>query len=125
MKKLLVQFIKFGVVGVTNTIVFLTIYYVLLHFNVHYLAANLAAFALSVINAFFLSSKFVFKDSETPAPLRLAKVYAAYGFTFLLSTGTLFIMVDLLGISQFIAPLLNMFITVPTNFLVNKLWAFR
>lgn len=109
----------------TNTVVFLTVYYVLLHFGVHYLAANFIGFAISVINAFILSGRFVFKNSETPAPIRLAKVYAAYGFTFLLSTATLFVMVDLIGISQYIAPLLNMCFTVPINFLVNKFWAFR
>ncbi|MCL2355539.1 MAG: GtrA family protein [Defluviitaleaceae bacterium] len=125
MKKLFLQFIKFGIVGVINTIVFLSVYYVLLWLCVHYLAANLVAFVISVLNAFFLSGKFVFKDSKTSAALRLAKVYAAYGFTFLLGTASLFVMVEIFGISQFIAPLLNMLVTVPTNFLVNKFWAFR
>jgi len=119
------QFIKFGIVGVSNTLLFLAIYYVLVLLDVHYLIANIAAFVLSVLNAFFWNSKFVFNESRKSIPMQLAKAYVAYGFTFLLSTGTLFLMVDILGISEFIAPLLNLCITVPINFLVNKFWAFK
>ncbi|MCL1884698.1 MAG: GtrA family protein [Defluviitaleaceae bacterium] len=121
-----IQFIKFGIVGVSNTAVFLGIYYTLLLLGIHYLLANVAAFIISVLNAFFWSRKFVFKKSQkSPMSKQLAKVYATYGFTFALSTTTLFIMVEILNLSAFIAPLINLFITVPINFLVNKFWAFR
>jgi putative flippase GtrA len=125
MKKLFIQFIKFGIVGVMNTVVALSIYYFLVWVGVHYFAANAVAFIISVLNAFFWSSKFVFKGSEKSLLVRLAKVYAAYGFTFLLASGTLVVMVELLHISELIAPLLNLCITVPINFCVNKFWAFR
>jgi len=119
------QFMKFGVVGITNNVVFFAVYYTIVLTGVHYLIANIGAFIISVLNAFFWSRKFVFKGSSTPALLQLAKSYAAYGFTTVISTGTLFLMVDIWGISQFIAPLLNLCITVPINFLVNKFWTFR
>jgi putative flippase GtrA len=34
-------------------------------------------------------------------------------------------MVNYLNISEFIAPILNLIITIPLNFLLNKFWAFR
>ncbi|MCL2224330.1 MAG: GtrA family protein [Defluviitaleaceae bacterium] len=125
MKKLFVQFVKFGIVGVSNTAVNLAVYYLLVAIGVHYVIASVCAFVVSVLNAFFWSRKFVFKESESSARVQLAKSYAAYGFTFLLSLGTLVLMVEVLGISEFLAPLLNLFITVPLNFLINKFWTFK
>jgi len=118
------QFIKFGIVGVSNTLISLGIYYTLVYFGVHYLLANLIAFLLSVLNAYFWNSRFVFK-SKGNVLKKLVKVYAAYGFTLLLSTTLLYLMVDIIGISQLIAPLINIAITVPINFLLNKFWSFK
>lgn len=119
------QFIKYGIVGLSNTGVNLLVYYVLVLIGVHYLVATIMAFVISVLNAFFWNRNFVFKVRKKNIPKQLAKVYAAYGFTFLLGLGTLFLMVDVLGISKFIAPLLNLCFTVPTNFLINKFWTFK
>jgi putative flippase GtrA len=118
------QFIRFGMVGVTNTAVFLAVYYAALHVGVHFLLANIAGFMVSVLNAFFWSRKFVFKNDK-PAARQLAKAYVAYGTTLALSTATLYLMVNFLGISEFVAPLINLCITVPLNFLINKFWAFK
>lgn len=55
----------------------------------------------------------------------LIKVYISYGSTFLLSTGLLYLMVDIAGISEYIAPLINLCATVPLNFVLNKFWVFK
>ena len=120
----LLQFFKFGIVGISNTIVFLVVYYALVLLGVHHIIANIIAFPLGVLNAFFWNRKFVFKQ-EKNRPVQLAKVFAAYGITFALSTGGLFLMVDVFGLSAFVAPLINICVTTPINFLLNKFWAFR
>ena len=122
---LFVQFIKFGIIGVSNTMLSLGIYYVLMFIGLHYILSHAVAFALSVLNAYYWNSKYVFSVDETNKARLLIKVYASYGMTFLLSTGTLFLMVDVIGISSLVAPIINMFFTVPTNFLLIKFWAFR
>jgi len=120
------QFIRFGIVGVSNTLIALTIYYILLLIGVHYILSNVIAFAISVQNAYYWNRKYVFKQVKGSKKGRqLARVYVSYGFTFLLSTGLLFLMVDVLGISELIAPLINLCITIPLNFLLNKFWAFH
>jgi putative flippase GtrA len=118
------QFIKFGIVGVSNTLIFLAVYYCLVHVGVHYISSYIIGFIVSVINAFFWNSKFVFKVKGFIIR-RFTKVTASYGFTLLLSTGLLYLMVDVGGISQYIAPLLNLIMTIPLNFLLNKFWAFK
>ena len=55
----------------------------------------------------------------------LAKVFASYGVSFCVGAVLLFVWVDLLGISQYLGPVINLLITIPLNFILNKLWAFH
>jgi len=122
--KLLKQFVKFGVVGVSNTLLQLSLYYGFVFLGLHYIVANVVAYAISVLNAYYWNNKYVFKGKGNSLR-KLAKVYASYGFTLLLSTALLFVVVDIIGISYLVAPLIKLIITVPINFLLSKFWAFR
>jgi len=56
----------------------------------------------------------------------LAKTYLSYAFSGLfLSSLLLYVWVDLCKISEFIAPLINLLVTVPLNFVLNKFWALK
>ncbi|MEI7667545.1 MAG: GtrA family protein [Erysipelotrichaceae bacterium] len=118
------QFFKFGLVGVLNTLIGLATYYLLVYLNIHYLIANAAGFMLSVINAYYFNSKYVFKVSQAKKGQSFIKSLVSYGSTFLISTLFLFIMVHQLGISDKIAPLINLCFTIPANYLLHKLWVF-
>jgi putative flippase GtrA len=126
---LFIQFIKFGIIGVSNTLVSLLVYYAFLYFDENlYLVGNLVGWVVSVANSFFWNYKFVFKSenhSLSDTAKKVAKTYICYGITFLLSTLLLWAEVEVLHWSQVISPIVNLFITVPLNFFMNKLWAFR
>lgn len=124
-RKIIPQFIKFGFVGVSNTLISLAIYYVLVSMNVNIIVANTVAFIISVLNAYFWNNKYVFKKKSRGHMVALVKTYIAYGFTFLLGTAALYGMVNYLDISKYIAPLINLCFTIPINFIINKFWAFR
>ena len=121
----IIQFVKFGIVGILNTLIALVIYYALVFIGFHYILSNTMAFGVSVINAYYWNQKYVFSKSKENQSRKLLKIYASYGFTFLLSTGLLFLMVSTLGISHYIAPIINLFITTPLNFILNKYWVFK
>jgi len=118
------QFLKFGFVGISNTLIALTVYYILIYRGVYYIAASVIAFVVSVCNAYFWNSRYVFSKKDDGAK-SFAKTFLAYGSTGLLSIALAFCMVDILHISQWVAPLINLCITIPLNFLLNKFWAFR
>lgn len=120
-----IEFIKFGIVGVSNTLISLCIYYILVYFNMNYIIANTSGFIISVLNAYYWNNKYVFNKTTKGILQPLIKTFASYGVTFVLSTVLLVIMVDCLNISQIIAPILNLIITIPLNFLLNKFWAFK
>lgn len=123
----LIQFIKFGLVGISNTAISLGIYYVFVFIDKRlYLAGSVVGFIISVLNSFYWNNKYVFKTEGQKGWLkRLFKTYLSYGVTTLLSTVLLYLEVEQLGINEKIAPLVNMAITVPLNFIINKIWAFK
>lgn len=120
------QFIKFGIVGFSNTLISLAVYYILVFFGWKYLLANTMGFLISVCNAFFWNYRYVFKDkTETSIPKSFSKVFITYGISYLVSTFLIWLMVDIMHISEWLAPLIRLVVTVPLNFVLNKLWAFR
>lgn len=119
------QFIKFGLVGVSNTLISLGTYYLLYFFEVNYLIANTVGFIVSVLNSYYWNNKYVFKKTQEGYLKPLIKTFLSYGSTFLLSTVLLFVMVQYFGISEIIAPIITLVITIPLNFFMNKFWAFK
>lgn len=127
--KTFIQFIKFGLVGVSNTVISYVTYAVLVFFGAPYLIANLIAFVVSVLNSFFWNNRYVFtlESGQTRSIWRsLAKTFASYSVTGLfLSSVLLWLWIDVFGISAYIAPIINLLVTVPLNFILNKFWAFK
>ena len=133
----LIQFIKFGIVGLSNTLLGYVIYVVTLRIlraaqvfpEADIFLAQLVMFLLSVLWAFYWNNRMVFKAREGEKRdwlSALLKTYVSYAFTSLfLSEALLALWVKVLGISAYIAPLINLLITVPLNFVLQKYWAFR
>lgn len=148
------QLIKFGLVGVSNTIVSYvvnSVCYLVLGFNEY--VATFLGFVISVLNAYFWQSRFVFRESEDGEHRVwwqvLIKTYISYAFSGLLLTEfLLFLWIQVLDIGQYMTPLadwlanygvhmtpkdvavllvpfINMAITIPLNFCINKFWAYR
>src|SRR5271169_2227468 len=66
-----VQFVKFGIVGISNTLITFAVYTLLLKvFNVWYLIASAIGFILGATNGFLLNRAWTFRehvgDSLTP-----------------------------------------------------------
>lgn len=130
----LVQFIKFGIIGVSNTVISYVLNVLVLlamrPYNVSwdYILGNLVAFFLSVLWSFYWNSRFVFtvdEGQQRNTGKALLKTYISYGFTGIILTNILSSLWISIGISKFIAPLINLVVSVPLNFIINKLWAFR
>ncbi len=122
------QFISFGLIGGLNTILSLGIYWLVVYLGGHYLLANATAFAITVLISYVLNNIFTFKgEGKAEWSLRtLFKVYVSYSITGLFLTSILlWVWTDCLGINENIAPIINLFFTIPLNFLLNKFWAYK
>ena len=125
----LIQFIKFGIVGISNTLISYCTYAVLVWLGVNFLLSNLIGFVVSVLNSFYWNSRYVFdlNNADTKQKLKaLIKTFISYAGTGLvLSSAMLILWIDIVQLSKYIAPIINLIITVPVNFVVNKVWAFK
>lgn len=128
------EFLQFGLVGVSNTIISYLLYVVTLLIvsksgvKFDYIIANIVSWLLSVLWSFYWNNKFVFKKEEGEKRniwAALFKTYVSYGFTGLILNNILSVLwVSVLHISKMLAPIINLVISIPINFFMNKLWAF-
>ncbi len=132
----LIEFVKFGVIGLTNTVISYVIYVLLLlllqrfgmFLNIDYLIAQVIGFVLSVLWSFYWNNRVVFEDENKKRNTfqALMKTYVSYAFTGLFLNSVLSILwVEVFHWSKMIAPIVNLLVSVPLNFLLNKFWAFK
>ena len=145
----LIQFIKFGLVGVSNTAISYGIemlcYYVLFKNtkfigilkllgistdgnNVKIVITTIIAFVVSVSNSYFWNNRYVFgsgKKSFSEHFKTYLKTFACYGITGLILSPIIKILLTKISVPFFIASLGALVITIPLNFVMNKFWAFK
>ncbi|MPM35968.1 hypothetical protein SDC9_82562 [bioreactor metagenome] len=119
------QFLKFGLVGLSNTLISYITYVGLVYFSIHYQFANIAAFIISSLCGFLLNRSWVFNAKHSPVTNQLLKYYIVYGSSLVLSLILSYFWIEILGINKYLPPIINLCITVPYNYIFNKLWAFR
>lgn len=129
------QFVRFCLVGVTNTLVSYLVNVITLlllsklTLTYDYIIANVMAFLISVLWAYGLSTRFVFDVSNRTKKEKLQtliKTYASYAVTGLILNNVLSAFwIHALHLSKYMAPLLNIVFCVPCNFLLNKKWAYK
>lgn len=132
---IMMEFIKFGIIGVSSTLVSYGVnvmtLFILAKVRVEwdYIIGNVFSFLISVLWSFFWNNRVVFvleEGEERSVVGALIKTYVSYAFTGLIVCNILsWIWVDILKISKYIAPLINSIINLPLNFIINKLWAFK
>ena len=148
----LIKFIKFGLVGVSNTAISYGIemlcYYVLFKNtkfigilnllallgistdgnNVKIVITTIIAFVVSVSNSYFWNNRYVFgsgKKSFSEHFKTYFKTFACYGITGLILSPIIKILLTKISVPFFIASLGALVITIPLNFVMNKFWAFK
>lgn len=133
----LMQFVKFGIIGVSNSVLSYVLYALSLcilqkaeiAMECNYLIAQAISFVLSVLWSFYWNQKYVFvteKGKHRSLFKALLKTYVSYSVTGLfLNSILLSLWIQGLHISEYIAPVINLVINVPVNFLINKFWAFK
>jgi putative flippase GtrA len=120
-----VQFVKFGIVGVSNTLLFLAIYTVLLKvFGVWYLAASAIGFTAGAVNGFLLNRRWTFEGhvGDSLTPVRWGVVQ---GCGLLLNLGLVALCVEVVGMDELVGQAIAIVVVVVVTFLANRAWTFR
>jgi putative flippase GtrA len=121
----LVQFIKFGIVGVSNTLLTFLVYTLLLKvFGVWYIAASAIGFMVGAVNGFLLNRRWTFAGhvGDALTPVRWAIVQ---GGGLGINLGLLYVLVHDARIDKLLSQALATVVVTITTFLVNRAWTFR
>ncbi|HEY4810281.1 MAG TPA: GtrA family protein [Solirubrobacteraceae bacterium] len=122
---MLVQFVKFGLVGVSNTLLTLAVYTLLLKvFGVWYLAASAIGFAVGATNGFLLNRRWTFREhvGDALTPVRWAVVQ---GCGLGVNEGLLYLFVHDAKLDKLIAQVCATAVVTVSTFFVNRAWTFR
>jgi len=121
----LVQFVKFGIVGISNTLLTLVVYTVLLKvFGVWYLAASAIGFAVGATNGFLLNRRWTFREhvGDALTPVRWGIVQSG-GLA--INEGLLYLLVHDGRLDKLVAQVCATAVVTVTTFIVNRAWTFR
>ena len=120
----IVRFIKFGMVGVLNTLVNWVIFFILETYGVYYILANIIAYSLSTIHSYLWNTLWVFKYKDKVSTDTTFKFILLNIIGLCLNTAILYILVDLCNLNKFIGLVITTAIVMIINYVVNKLWVF-
>lgn len=116
----IIEYIKFNIIGIINFLVSQLIYITLyLFIRINYIIAYTITSILSITAAYFLNSKFTFKEKNYSTK-KFSMTALIYIFEYLLNLGIIILMVNVFGISKIIAPIMApAFSTPPVFFLMR------
>ena len=112
------QFAGFVFTGAANTVLTFLIYEMALFMGLHYIYAFILCFLAGLVFLTFSNIRLVFgRKIEN----RNAAVYSVYYFLYFILYGLiLYAVIEIVGLSPFLAPFFVLPIMVPVNFLCSK-----
>jgi putative flippase GtrA len=121
----MIQFVKFGTVGVSNTLLTFLVYTLLLKvFGVWYIAASGIGFGVGAVNGFLWNRRWTFKEhvGDALTPVRWTIVQ---GCGLGLNLGLVYLFVHVVGMDKLVGQIPTTAIVTVLTFLVNRAWTFR
>jgi putative flippase GtrA len=121
----LLQFVKFGIVGVSNTLITLAVYTLLLKvFGVWYLAASAIGFVVGAVNGFLLNRRWTFRGhvGDALTPVRWGVVQTC-GLG--VNEALLYVFVHDARLDKLVAQLCATAVVTVSTFFANRAWTFR
>lgn len=118
------QWLRFAVVGASNTLLSTAVFAALFHLGVHYLLASALAFAIGALNSYTLNRRWTFRSHERRAP-ELARFIGVQAVGLGVNLTLLVALVEMAGIQHVFAQLLAFPAASVITFALSRQWAFR
>jgi len=125
--KTIKQFVKFSIVGVSNTLINLLVLFILTDFfHVYYIISAVFAFIVAVTNSFILNTIWTFKEKiKHKAKEKYVKFFIISVLALLANLLILYAFVEYFNMHYLIAQIIGIINNVIINFFGNKLWTFK
>lgn len=122
---LVAQFVKFGTVGVANTLLTFVVFTVLVKgFDVWYVLASAIGFVAGASNGFLLNRSWTFKG-HNGGSLAVLRWTVVQGCGLAANLALIYAFVDGAGTSDLIGQALAILIVVGATFWANRTWTFK
>jgi putative flippase GtrA len=117
------QFVRFCIVGLSNTALSLVVFVIAVSVGVPYLAASAGAFAVGALNGYTLNRVWTFKAGSFRAQ-GLARYVLVQGLGLALNVGLLAALVELLDVASIPAQAMVLPAISILTFALNRRWTF-
>ena len=119
------SYIKFALVGVMNTLLNWSIFFILTKVELYYIVANVIAYLIATIHSYFWNSIWVFKYNNGSKIKSSIKFIVLNIIGLLINTIILYVLVDIFNINKLISLMLTTVIVMIINYVANKVWVFN
>lgn len=121
--------IKFGLVGIVNTLVDWSVYYALtrttIFFGDHLTYAKALSFFVGTIPSFVANRYWTFGKTNAVSAMEVTRFYVTNVVALVLNAATLFVFVHILGVYDLVGVIVATAVSFLWNFFVSKNWVFR
>ena len=125
LNKSIVQFVKFGIVGVSNTLLTAaTIWIFMKIFHCSDYISNIIGYIIGLINSFIWNRKWTFA-SNAKLNVTVIKFILTFAISYLLQLGNLYLLLHFTKIDSYVCQLLSIVVYTSTNFVLNKFYTFK
>jgi len=119
------QTIKYGIVGIINTVVTLAIIWLMRNvFHSSLVVANATGYVLGFLNSFLLNRAWTFKSFNNWKK-EFVKFLIAFGVCYLIQLGVVLLLEKYTGLKESYNTLIGMVFYTVLNFLFNKYFTFK
>ncbi len=123
-----IQMFKFGLIGISNTVIDFSVYLVLTRFFIfwreNYLYANIIAMLIAATWSFVWNKYWTFKNSSRNASLQYIKFIAINIAGLALNTFILYIFVEFFNLPDLWGKAIGVIVVFFWGFFINKYWTF-
>lgn len=120
------QFLKFGLIGVMNTIVHYLTFIIFFKFvGIHMILASTIGYTLGVANSFFLNRKWTFQVKGEKWKIEAFKFFLVNAFSLAINLVLLDSLVKYVYLSPELSQILAIIGSLTVNFWGNKMWTFK
>ncbi|MNI63508.1 GtrA-like protein [compost metagenome] len=129
-KRDFIQFVKFNIVGLLNTLVDMAVFALLNGvLGLFYIGAQIISYSAGTANSFILNSKITFKDRQRSKEegfdhMQLIRFVVLNLVVLGISLLLMSLLIDRFGLQELVAKVLVTFVTVIINFFGSRKWVF-
>lgn len=126
MEKTIAQAIKYGVVGVSNTLITMAVIYIMMKLlGCREGLSNITGYVAGLLNSFIWNKQWTFKDSSAGWKHSAFRFAVAFVVCYVLQWGLVTVLNAHLSIDHYYNHLIGMVFYTILNFILNKFYTFK